>query len=205
MKRNSIFDVCTYVRYGLRLVLSPTYHKILWQTLESSLKRKDSLSLKRTLSREDAKEEPVWEETENILRRVERDSIQEEFHACQFPHKDTRLLHLEIEELKQKLWEKDGLLETMAFRPSQSTRQLTFEEKEISEKDSHLEVATKHASGEDRGVADKDPMRLQAMVEKLQHELWEKDCYVQSANLQLHEQQVLLSRTSIVFLAAIAK
>ena len=171
------------------------------QTFESPSKGKDTLSSMRVLRREDAKEEPAWEETENILRRVARDSRQEEFHACQSPHKDSRLLHLELEELKEKLWGKDALLETMSIRPSKSTREAMLEElrKEMSEKDSHLEVASNHACGEDRGVADKELIRLQALVEKLQHELWERDCFIESAQLQLNEQQVLQSRANILF------
>lgn len=73
-------------------------------------KRTPNREVSRELIREEPKEECRWEESENILRRIEGDTAQED------SSKDTRHLLVEIEKLKQKLWEKDCLLETIGQR-----------------------------------------------------------------------------------------
>jgi hypothetical protein len=192
--------------------------------------------------------DPMWVESENMLRRVDEDLTDDDSSIPQSPHHISRQLQMEIEELKQKLWEKDyllqtmgqpppephlninhlqsqiedlkqklwekdALLETMANHPFQSTRQLMTEieelTKQLAEKDDQLEKkqlsqkayrveetsATESLAPADTvnsmwPTSDKDTSELQIQVEKLQRELWEKDQYVQSAQMQLCEQQV---------------
>ncbi|KAH8954220.1 hypothetical protein BDL97_08G068300 [Sphagnum fallax] len=191
--------------------------------------------------------DPMWVESENMLRRVDEDLADDDSSIPQSAHHISRQLQMEVEELKQKLWEKDyllqtmgqtppephlninhlqsqiedlkqnlweknSLLETMANHPFQSKRQLMTEieelTKQLAEKDDQLEKtqlsqkayrveetsATESLAPADTvnsmwPTSDKDTSELQIQVEKLQRELWEKDQYVQSAQMQLCEQQ----------------
>lgn len=189
----------------------------LYKPYESPLKaRKVPLTPKRTptreLNREEPKEECRWEESENILRRIEGDTAPEDVS------KDTRHLLVEIEELKQKLWEKDCLLETLSQRsnqPLESHGSQTDDSQKPTEKET-----TDTTSWQSKGTEGNDPQGgsfefdrqlgnnashgnginvvkeksadmklLQAQIDELRQELAEKDRYVQSAQLELREQQ----------------
>lgn len=176
-------------------------------------KRTPDREVSRKLNREESKEECRWEESENILRRIEGDTAQED------SSKATRYLLVEIEELKQKLWEKDCLLETIGQRSNQILEPHSSHTDDVSQKlwekdagqnrmssrkfkgtvgnntqggligfDSQLGNNTTHGSG----VTDEksEEMKLlQTQIDNLRQELAEKDCYVQSAQLELREQQ----------------
>lgn len=190
--------------------------------------------MKRTPGREEVKEESLWEESENILRRIEGDSAQEDSTGCHSFCKDTCHLQLEIEELKQKLWEKDCLLQTMGQPSNQALEVHTSQvlEEKPWEKDSvHQRNGNWHytssqqmnlerndsqydalendsPAGLKNGSKDlkvEDMVLLKSQVEKLRQELCEKDRYIQSAQLELHEQQVhqspLVTHHSIVKVA----
>lgn len=209
------------------IILLLTLCTVLIQPYESPLKaRKVPLTPKRTptreLNREEPKEECRWEESENILRRIEGDTAPEDVS------KDTRHLLVEIEELKQKLWEKDCLLETLSQRsnqPLESHGSQTDDSQKPTEKET-----TDTTSWQSKGTEGNDPQGgsfefdrqlgnnashgnginvvkeksadmklLQAQIDELRQELAEKDRYVQSAQLELREQQVHDSSSSYFF------
>jgi hypothetical protein len=192
------------------------------QPYESPLKaRKGIHTPKRTpnreLSRGEPKEECRWEESENILRRIEGDTAQED------SSKNIRHLLVEIEELKQKLWEKDCLLETIGQRSNQILESHSSQTDDMSQKlwerdavldrtpswqfkgtdgndgqrgafefDSQPGNNATHGNGvtEDKVEKSRETKLLKTEVDMLRQELAEKDCYVQSAQLELCEQQV---------------
>jgi len=173
-------------------------------------KRTPNREVSRELIREEPKEECRWEESENILRRIEGDTAQED------SSKDTRHLLVEIEELKQKLWEKDCLLETIGQRSNHILESHGSQTDDVSqkiwEKDALLdrtpswkskgtegndsqggafELDCQPGNTEDKNDKSEDMKLLQAQIDKLRQELAEKDRFVQSAQVELREQQVL--------------
>ncbi|KAG0569257.1 hypothetical protein M758_6G073400 [Ceratodon purpureus] len=167
-------------------------------------KRTPNRELSRELNREEPKEETRWEESENILRRIEGDTAQED------SSKDTRHLLVEIEELKQKLWEKDCLLETIGQRSNQILESNSSQTDDVSQKhwefkgtegndpqggafefDSQPGNNATNGNGvtEDKDEKSEEMKLLQTQIDKLRQELAEKDRYVQSAQLELREQQ----------------
>ncbi len=107
---------------------------------------------------------PVWEEGDNILRRVEEtESSSPYHHLCK-----------EIEELKQQLCEKDSLLQSYGQHPPPSSLDTTRKLQEIQElkqklkeRDSFLETIVNQNSKELR--------QLQSELEELKQKLWEKE------------------------------
>ena len=130
---------------------------------------------------------------------------------------------MEIEELKQKLWEKDCLLETIGQRSNQilesHSSQTDDANQKLWEKDPVLDRTPSwqfkgteandpqggvfefdnqpgnnatHGNGvtEDKDEKSEELKLLQTQIDKLRLELAEKDRYVQSAQLELREQQV---------------
>jgi chromosome segregation ATPase len=114
---------------------------------------------------------------------------------------DTTCKLQEIEELKQKLKERDSFLETIVNQNSKELRQLQSELEELKqklwEKELALENTVKHTSAEiaaNRVARDRDVLRLQTQVGELQQEVWEKKQSAQSVQIQLSEKQLELEK-----------
>lgn len=189
--------------------------KYLYKSYENPLKSKRvPMSPKLEPSHEDSKEECTWEESENILRRIDRDPAQEDFNQ------DSRHLLEEIEELKQKLWEKDCLLETLGQLSNQTLCSQGSQTDAVNQTSSSQFKSTegnglqealfecnskpgKHASHGNGAVQSKDEKHedmklLQAPIDQLRQKLVEKDSYIQSAQLELREHQQGLGELNLL-------
>eukprot|EP00246_Nothoceros_aenigmaticus_P012432 TRINITY_DN3857_c0_g2_i5.p1 TRINITY_DN3857_c0_g2~~TRINITY_DN3857_c0_g2_i5.p1 ORF type:complete len:410 (-),score=76.82 TRINITY_DN3857_c0_g2_i5:713-1831(-) len=115
---------------------------------------------------------PRWEESENILRRVDQEDAYGNTYQVGEDLGDRSemfFLRNQIEDLKRQLVEKDNLLQ-FAQQAQQQVQQAIHD-------------AANHA----------DMRRLQTIIDKLQQELWEKDHIVQTSQSQLANKQEQIS------------
>lgn len=118
---------------------------------------------------------PRWEESENILRRVDNDGLQQSSSSYENTYQfagdfadrsEVFFLRNQIEDLKRQLVEKDDLLQ-FAQQAQQQVQQAIHD-----------------------AASQADIRRLQSTIDELQQELWEKDHIALNSQSQLADKQV---------------
>ncbi|EFJ26557.1 hypothetical protein SELMODRAFT_412875 [Selaginella moellendorffii] len=169
---------------------------------DSPLKSKKN---KQQPAKVDSKDEisAIWDEQENILRRVDQDESGVEYTESQnliekLNREELVQLQAQIDLLKKQVWEKDSMLETVrSFEAAEAAREEELVElkKKMDEVQKSLRDRERFAQAVQSQLTEKhkDLVNMEAMVARMQREVMQKNDAAARMREELSHLQVQFS------------